>query len=176
LASTTDLAAWVLLFPPAVSANIRGAVAVLDSGGADPVPRRRTPAARRRCGRTTAAARRPRATGSTTRARSTLRSSRQADFRIVGVGYDQKEATATAQFMQKLGLEVEPVARATAVGSLKEIMRLVKAARAVHHGGNPVARWNADSVEVRQDDQERIKLVKPERGRRETDRRVGRVG
>jgi phage terminase large subunit-like protein len=86
------------------------------------------------------------------------------DFRIVQVGYDQKEATATAQFMQGLKLSIEPVYQGFALSeSLKELMRLVKA-EAVWHGGHPVARWNADSVEVRQDDQERIKIVKPIRG------------
>jgi hypothetical protein len=38
-----------------------------------------------------------------------------------------------------------------------------------------VARWNADSVEVRQDDQERIKIVKPSGVVGETDRRVRRI-
>jgi phage terminase large subunit-like protein len=38
------------------------------------------------------------------------------------------------------------------------------------HGGNPVARWNADSAEVRRDDQDRIKLVKPDRAK--TSKRV----
>lgn len=86
------------------------------------------------------------------------------DFRIVQVGYDQKEATATAQFMQRLGLEVEPVTQGYGLSSgLKEIMRQVKA-EGLNHGGHPVARWNADSAEVRQDDLERIRLVKPVRG------------
>jgi phage terminase large subunit-like protein len=84
-------------------------------------------------------------------------------YRIVQVGYDQKEATATAQFMQGLGLDIYPVYQGFALsGSLKELMRLTKSER-LRHGGHPVARWNADSAEVRQDDQERIKLVKPTR-------------
>lgn len=86
------------------------------------------------------------------------------DFRIVKVGYDPKEATATAQFMQSLDLDIYPVFQGFALsGSLKEMMRLVKAGRLLH-GGHPVARWNADSVEVKRDDQDRIKVVKPERG------------
>lgn len=86
------------------------------------------------------------------------------DFRIRWVGYDQKEATATAQFMvNDLGLEVSPVYQGFGLSSaLKEIMRLVKAGQ-LAHGGHPVARWNADSAEVKRDDQDRVKLVKPAR-------------
>lgn len=86
------------------------------------------------------------------------------DFRLVKVGYDPKEATATAQHMQALNLDIYPVFQGFALsGALKEMMRLVKAGR-LCHGGHPVARWNADSVEVKRDDQDRIKIVKPERG------------
>lgn len=84
-------------------------------------------------------------------------------FEIQTVGYDPKEATATAQYMQKLGLTVASVIQGYGLSqSLKELMRLVKA-KALVTGGHPVARWNADSVEVRQDDQERLKIVKPDR-------------
>lgn len=84
-------------------------------------------------------------------------------FRIVKAGYDQREATATAQYMQELGIDIEPVWQGYGLSqALKEIMRLVKATR-LNTGGNPVARWNIDSAEVRQDDEERIKLVKPKR-------------
>jgi phage terminase large subunit-like protein len=84
-------------------------------------------------------------------------------FRIVKVGYDQKEAVALAQHMQGLGLDISPVYQGFSLSaSLKELMRLVKAGE-VEHAGHPVARWNADSAEVKYDDQERIKLVKPQR-------------
>lgn len=82
-------------------------------------------------------------------------------FRIAAVGYDQREATATAQYMQEIGLAIEPVYQGYGLSApLKDLMRLVKSGRFAH-GGHPVARWNADSAEVRQDDQERLKLVKP---------------
>jgi phage terminase large subunit-like protein len=94
-------------------------------------------------------------------------------FRIVKVGYDQAQATATAQFMQGLGLDITPVPQGYGVSAaLQEIHRLVKhdadAAKKgepvlLGHGGHPVARWNVDSAEVRRDDGERIKLVKPDR-------------
>jgi phage terminase large subunit-like protein len=41
-------------------------------------------------------------------------------------------------------------------------MRLVKAGQ-FNHGFHPVARWNADSAEVKRDDLDRVKLVKPMR-------------
>ena len=42
---------------------------------------------------------------------------------------------------------------------MKELMRLVKGGE-LNTGGNPVARWNADSVEVKRDDAENIKPVR----------------
>lgn len=94
-------------------------------------------------------------------------------FRILKVGYDQAQATATAQFMQRLGLDVAPVPQGFGVSAaLKEIMRLVKHdAEAgpgevlLGHGGHAVARWNVDSAEVKRDDGDRIKLVKPDRSK-----------
>lgn len=84
-------------------------------------------------------------------------------FSITGVGYDPKEAASTAQFMQSIGLEVNPIYQGFGLSSgLKEIMRLVLA-RQLATGGHPVARWNAESAEIRTDPEERIKLVKPAR-------------
>lgn len=86
-------------------------------------------------------------------------------FRIAKVGYDSKEATATAQYMQGLELEIESIYQGFGLSSaIKESMRLTKA-KVLHHGGHAVARWNADSVETKQDDQERLKLVKPVRAK-----------
>lgn len=92
-------------------------------------------------------------------------------YRIVKVGYDEAQATATAQFMQRIGLDIAKVTQGFGVsGALKEIMRMVKhdaAATDGHlllaHGGHPVARWCADSAEVKRDDGDRLKLVKPDR-------------
>jgi len=84
-------------------------------------------------------------------------------FRIVKAGYDPKEATSTAQYMQSLGIDVEPIYQGFSLSpGLKEIMRRVKAEQ-LAHGGHPVARWNADSAEVKINDEERVKLVKPRR-------------
>ncbi len=87
----------------------------------------------------------------------------QENFVIAGVGYDAKEAASTAQFMQTLGLAINPIYQGYSLSpGLKEIMRLVLAEQ-LGHGGHQVARWNAESAEVRTDDEERIKLVKPKR-------------
>lgn len=95
------------------------------------------------------------------------------NFRILKVGYDEREAASTVQFMQKLGLAVERVTQGYGVsGALKEISRLIKHDRdaakdgepvLLGHGGHPVARYNVDSAEVRRRDDEAIKLVKPDR-------------
>lgn len=85
------------------------------------------------------------------------------NFRIQRVGYDNREAAGTAQFMQRLKLDIENVPQGYGLsGALKEILRLVKAGEWLH-GGHPVARWNADSAAVKMDDLERVKLVKPDR-------------
>ena len=164
LASTTDLAAWVLLFPPLV-----------DGDPFDVLWRFWTPEAqipfldKHTAGMASVWQREGKllvTPGDWIDYEGSIHpqiARDRADFRIANVGYDQKEATATAQFMQGLGLAIEPVFQGYGLsGALKELMRLVKA-EAFRHGGHPVARWNADSAEVRRDDQERIKLVKPDR-------------
>lgn len=86
-------------------------------------------------------------------------------FRIKVVGYDQKEATATAQFMQGLGMTVKPVVQGFGLSAaLKEIKHLVLR-RWLEHGAHPVAWWNLDSAEVRQNGEEQEKLEKPVRAK-----------
>lgn len=93
-------------------------------------------------------------------------------FRIARVGYDPWEATGTAQYMQQLWGDDSDAVQSVAQGyrlseSLKELMRLAKAG-ALGHGGHPVARWCADGAVVKRDDQDRIKLVRPDRARAAT--------
>ncbi len=162
LASTTDLAAWVLLFP-------HGPNEPLDVLWRFFTPEAQLPFLDRHTGDQASVWAR---SGLLTVTEGdwidydTIHAQIEADkqsFRIVKVGYDQKEATATAQHMQKLGLDIEPVTQGYGLsGALKELMRLIKASQ-LNHGFHPVARWNADSAEVRRDDLERIKLVKPMR-------------
>lgn len=85
-------------------------------------------------------------------------------FEVREVGHDRWGATSTVQWLMGRGVTTYPIAQGyTLSPALKELMRLTKA-RLLAHGGDPVARWNADSIEVRQDDQEQIKPVKPDRG------------
>ena len=73
-------------------------------------------------------------------------------------------ATPTVQELEKRKLNCFPVGQGFLGMSepMKELMRLVKG-KELNTGGNPVARWNADSVEVKRDDADNIKAVKPDR-------------
>ena len=86
------------------------------------------------------------------------------NFNVLAVGYDQAQATATAQFMQGLDLTIKPIVQGYGLSSaLKEIMRVVKAEK---YAGleHPVLRWAADAAEVKRDSQERLMVVRPDRG------------
>lgn len=163
LASTTDLAAWVLLFPP--------------SGASDcyrVLWRFWTPEAqipyldRHTAGQASVWVRQGLllATEGDWIDFEAIHRQMEADaasFRIRRMGYDPYASPSTVQHAQRIGLDVESIYQGHSLSpALKEIMRLTKAGL-LEHGGHPVARWNADSAEVRQDDQERIKLVKPKR-------------
>lgn len=181
LASTTDLAAWVLLFPPDNEQDPydvlwrfwtpEGQIPALDkatAGAASVWVRQGQLTATEGdwidywgdpdTGKSHHALRGP--------ARLAIHPQIEADagaYRILNVGYDQAQATATAQFMQGLELTITPIYQGFSLSpALKELMRLVKSNR-FRHGGHPVARWCADSAEVKVDDQEKLKLVKPDR-------------
>src|SRR5207237_1767414 len=74
-------------------------------------------------------------------------------FKLVDVSHDRWMATPTVQELEKRKLNCVPVGQGFLGMSepMKELMRLVKGGE-LNHGGNPVARWNADSVEVKRDD------------------------
>lgn len=87
-------------------------------------------------------------------------------FDMQRVSYDRMFA---GQLVQELdedlrGVDVVPVHQ-TFVGlspACKELERLI-GAKAVHHGGNPVLRWMASVVEVKNDGLDNIRPVKPDR-------------
>lgn len=87
-------------------------------------------------------------------------------FDMQRVSYDRMFA---GQMVQELdaetrGVEVVPVAQ-TYMGlspACKELERLL-GAQAFRHGGNPVLRWMASVVEVRNDGSDNIRPVKPDR-------------
>ena len=85
-------------------------------------------------------------------------------FDVMAVGYDQAQATATAQFMQGLDVQIKPIVQGYGLSkSLKEIMRRVKAER-FRGLENPIIRWAADASEVKRNSQEGIMVVRPDRG------------
>jgi phage terminase large subunit-like protein len=50
------------------------------------------------------------------------------------------------------------------VAPTKELLSMVLSKK-IRHGGNPVLRWMADSMEVKQDPAGNIKPAKPDRGK-----------
>ena len=84
-------------------------------------------------------------------------------FQVVTIGHDRWGATSVVQWMQRNGVETQALSQGFPLSSaLKELMRRIKAQQ-LNHGGHPVARWNADSIEIKRDDQDNIKPVKPDR-------------
>lgn len=82
------------------------------------------------------------------------------------VSYDRMFAGQLVQELDKElgGIELSPVPQ-TFLGlspSCKELERLYLS-RAMRHGANPVLRWMASMVEVKRDDQDNIRPVKPNR-------------
>jgi phage terminase large subunit-like protein len=84
-------------------------------------------------------------------------------YRVEEVGFDPWMAVSAHAELSKLGISSFAVTQGVGLSEpMNELMRLVKLEQ-FHHGGNPVARWNADCLEVRQDMRERIYPVKPKR-------------
>lgn len=87
-------------------------------------------------------------------------------FRVQALGLDKWNATGTANFCEKGGIPARLVSQ-TAAGlsaPMKELMRLTES-RAWRHQGHPVARWCFDAVQVKRDDQDNIRPVKPDRAK-----------
>ncbi|MFH8593100.1 terminase large subunit [Streptomyces rimosus] len=84
------------------------------------------------------------------------------------VSYDRMFAGQLVQRVEQKtrGVDVVPVAQ-TYLGmspGCKELERLLREGR-IHHGGNPVLRWNASVVEVYRDGNDNLRPVKPDRGK-----------
>lgn len=96
-------------------------------------------------------------------------------FDVQRVSYDRMFA---GQMVQEIdaevkGLEVVPVAQ-TFLGqspAIKELQRLLgvnekeRVDGRIRHGGNPVAKWMASVVETKDDGNDNLRLVKPDRGK-----------
>ncbi|MEU9047496.1 MULTISPECIES: terminase TerL endonuclease subunit [unclassified Kitasatospora] len=82
------------------------------------------------------------------------------------VSYDRMFAGHLVQRVEQKtrGVEVVPIAQ-TYLGmspGSKELERLLREGQ-IHHGGNPVLRWNASVVEVYRDGNDNLRPVKPDR-------------
>jgi phage terminase large subunit-like protein len=94
-----------------------------------------------------------------------------ADCRAVDMQRISYDRMFAGQMVQEIdtemkGVTVTPVAQ-TFLGlspGIKELQRLLGEG-AIRHGGNPVARWMASVVESKDDGQDNLKLVKPERAK-----------
>jgi len=87
-------------------------------------------------------------------------------FKVTDVGHDRWMAEPVRQVLERRNLNLYPVGQGYAGMStpMKEMMRRVRTKELIHYG-NPVARWNASSLEARQDEAENLKPVKPQRER-----------
>lgn len=87
------------------------------------------------------------------------------DFRIVDVSGDRwLLEPVRQQVLERTGLDVIPVPQTyQGMGPGMKQTRGCIASKRIEHGGNPAARWNIDSTEVKQDDAENVKPVKPQR-------------
>ena len=91
------------------------------------------------------------------------------------IGYDRMFAGQMVQDLdaELKGVEVVPIAQ-TFLGqspAIKELLRMLgvtetgRAEGRIRHGGNPVARWMASVTESRDDGQDNLRLVKPDRAK-----------
>lgn len=89
-------------------------------------------------------------------------------FRPVTLGIDRWNSTATTNWLAEHvpKLPVERVAQTFSglSSGMKEVLRQCRLG-VLNHGGDPVAQWCWLSVEVRSDENENVRPVKPERGR-----------
>jgi phage terminase large subunit-like protein len=87
-------------------------------------------------------------------------------FDVRTIGFDRWNAQATSNWLEEMGLprRIVPQTYAGTSGPLKELMRLTVDG-GWNHGGNPVARWCFDAVEVKRDDRDNIRTRKPNRAR-----------
>lgn len=86
------------------------------------------------------------------------------DFGIDDISLDPWNSTSTISWAEKNGVTVAEV-RQTYAGlspPTKETKRLINTHQ-FNHGGNPVARWCIDGLEVKVDPNENVRPVKPDR-------------
>jgi phage terminase large subunit-like protein len=85
-------------------------------------------------------------------------------YQVQDLNYDPLMAAPITRELEAKSLTAVQVTQGFLLSEpIKETMRMVQA-KELAHGGNPVARWNAECVVVKQDSRERQMLVKPNRG------------
>jgi phage terminase large subunit-like protein len=97
-------------------------------------------------------------------------------FDIAAIGYDRWGATQLSAELVEEGFPVVQVGQgfASMSGPTKELMRLVTAGQ-YHHGGNPVARWQAGDLIIRTDPSGNWKPDKSQRRQEKIDAMVAAV-
>lgn len=85
-------------------------------------------------------------------------------YQLEDITVDRWNSTATINWAQREGIQMHPIPQTYAALSppSKELERIVLA-KLLNHGGNPVAAWNANAVEVKKDNNENIRPIKPDR-------------
>ena len=87
-------------------------------------------------------------------------------YNIKEIAFDRWGATKLSQDLTGAGFKMVEFGQGYASMSAptKELLTLILSKR-IRHGGNPVLRWMADCMEVKQDPAGNIKPAKPDRGR-----------
>jgi phage terminase large subunit-like protein len=100
-----------------------------------------------------------------------LNDSERLGYEIGSIGYDPWNASETVQLLEEAGVQMVPVRQGYGQLSAptKALERLVLGSTPeqplVRTGGNPLLRWMADCVELRQDDAGNVRPVKPDRAK-----------
>ena len=87
-------------------------------------------------------------------------------YGLVDITVDRWNSTTSLNWAQQEGIPMFPMSQTFAALSppSKELERIVLASL-LNHGGNPVASWNANAVEVKKDNNENIRPIKPNRSK-----------
>lgn len=86
-------------------------------------------------------------------------------FGVIHVGYDPWNAEATRQRLESAGVDMLKVMQT--YRDLSESCKALEAAvlsKTLRHGGNPIAEWMAENVEVETDNNGNIRPCKPKHG------------
>jgi phage terminase large subunit-like protein len=85
-------------------------------------------------------------------------------FGLIDIGLDPWNSSTTIKWCEKNRIEAIPIAQTFRALSppMKELRKLVYERR-VRHGADPVLRWNIDALEVKRDHSDNERPVKPDR-------------